>query len=178
MKKLLLLASILAISGITFSAEADLQVKAQIIKPLTITTEPADFGILVAGSSSPISTLDGNGKNGKILLSGGAKENILLKVEGLDAKGGLSGNDAVYLTNTIDPNSKLIASLHSDDNVTHHNLIALSEMFNHPFALNENGSLEFPVYGFLEQGVPADATPGLYTGTVKIKAEYDFNSGK
>ncbi len=98
-----MLASILAISGITFSAEADLQVKAQIIKPLTITTEPVDFGILVAGSSSPISTLDGNGKNGKILLSGGAKENILLKVEGLDAKGGLSGNDAVYLTNTIDP---------------------------------------------------------------------------
>jgi len=180
MKKLLLLAGILAISGVAFSAgvEAELEVKAQIVKPLTLTTEPVDFGILVAGQGR-VSTRDGIGKNGKILLSGGAKENVLLKVEGFDA-GGVGGSD-VYLTNINDPNSKLVATLASEDignGNGNNSSIHLSKLFNTPFSLGEEGSLEFPVYGILAKGVPVNATPGQYTGTVKITADYEFNSGK
>lgn len=177
MKKLLLLAGILAVSGISFSAESDLQVKAQIIKPLTVNTEPVDFGILVAGQGY-VTTRD-VGKSGKILLSGGAKENVQLKVEGFDAEG--VGGSNVYLTNSNDPNSKLVATLASEDKGNGNGSnpsVYLSQLFNTPFSLDENGSLEFPVYGILVQGVPANATPGQYVGTVKIKAEYDFNSGK
>ena len=181
MKKLLLLAGILAISGAAFSAgvEAELEVKAQIVKPLTLTTEPVDFGILVAGQTGLISTRDGIGKNGKILLSGGAKENVLLKVEGFDAVG--TGGSNIYLTNVNDTNSKLVATLGSTDGGNGHgnnSSVNLSKLFNTPFSLGEDGSLEFPVYGILQKGVPADATPGQYTGTVKITADYEFNSGK
>jgi len=180
MKKLLLLAGILAISGITFSAEADLEVKAQIVKPLTLTTEPVDFGILVAGQGR-VSTRDGIGKNGKISLLGGAKENVRLKVEGFNEGIGSGKGAGVYLTNINDNNSKLVATLGSEDigNGHGHNIsINLEKMFENSFALKENGSLEFPVYGILEDGVPLNATPGQYTGTIKVTADYEFNSGK
>lgn len=177
MKKLLLLAGILAISGVAFSADANLQVKAQIIKPLTISTEPVDFGILVAGQDYA-DTREGNGKNGKISLSGGAKENISLKVEGFDAEG-VGKGAGIYLTNINNPDSKLIATLASDDTIHGHNYgVNLAKMFDQPFPLDENGSLEFPVYGILGNGVPDNAAPGQYTGTIKVTADYEFNSGK
>lgn len=177
MKKLLLLAGILAISGVAFSAgvEAELEVKAQIVKPLTLTTEPVDFGILVAGQGR-VSTRDGIGKNGKILLSGGAKENVLLKVEGFNEGIGAGKGAGVYLTNINDTNSKLIATLASSDE--HHPSLNLEKIFNTPYSLDEKGSLEFPVYGILQDGVPTNATPGQYTGTIKVTADYEFNSGK
>lgn len=174
MKKLLLLTCILAISGITFAAssdEADLQVKAQIIKPLKITTKEVNFGVVAAGQKNVMTDQSGNGE---IEITGEAGKNVTVSVSGLQTTDGV---DSTILLKNNEHGSSLIAGLTGDSLPSSGDHSGLNRFFNKSYALSESGSKKFAVYGILYD-VPEDIAPGQYTGTVKIKAEYDFNSNK
>lgn len=169
MKKLLLLSSILAISttifGTGMSSSDDLKVTAQIIKPLSITTKEVNFGIITVGQKN-IST-EGTSGDGKIEVNGEANSNVRFQLDGLSSSIILKTNDSA---NTLSANLKGVNS--SSESSTN-----LAELFDRQHALNENGSIAFIIHGTIPD-VPEGTASGLYTGTVKITAKYDFNSNK
>ena len=171
MKKLLLLSSILAISttifGTGMSSSDDLKVTAQIIKPLSITTKEVNFGIITVGQKN-IST-EGTSGDGKIEVNGEANSNVRFQLDGLSSSIILKTNDSA---NTLSANLKGVNSSSSSESSTN-----LAELFDRQHALNENGSIAFIIHGTIYD-VPEGTASGLYTGTVKITAEYDFNSNK
>ncbi|MCF2674030.1 DUF4402 domain-containing protein [Fusobacterium varium] len=171
MKKLLLLSSILAISttifGTGMSSSDDLKVTAQIIKPLSITTKEVNFGIITVGQKE-IST-EGTSGDGKIEVKGEANSNVRFQLDGLSSSIILKTNDSA---NTLSANLKGVNSSSSSESSTN-----LAELFDRQHALNENGSIAFIIHGTIPD-VPESTASGLYTGTVKITAEYDFNSNK
>ncbi|WP_462351261.1 DUF4402 domain-containing protein [Fusobacterium varium] len=171
MKKLLLLSSILAISttifGTGMSSSDDLKVTAQIIKPLSITTKEVNFGIITVGQKN-IST-EGTSGDGKIEVNGEANSNVRFQLDGLSSSIILKTNDSA---NTLSANLKGVNSSSSSESSTN-----LAELFDRRHALNENGSIAFIIHGTIPD-VPEGTASGLYTGTVKITAEYDFNSNK
>lgn len=170
MKKLLLLSSILAISttifGTGMSSSDDLKVTAQIIKPLSITTKEVNFGIITVGQKN-IST-EGTSGDGKIEVNGEANSNVRFQLDGLSSSIILKTNDSA---NTLSANLKGVNSSSSESSTN------LAELFDKQHALNENGSIAFIIHGTIYD-VPEGTASGLYTGTVKITAEYDFNSNK
>lgn len=177
MKKLLLLSSILAISttifGTGMSSSDDLKVTAQIIKPLSITTKEVNFGIITVGQQN-IST-EGTSGYGEITVTGEPYSNVRFQLDGLHNAGKRSSsiilktNDSA---NTLSANLKGVNSSSSSESSTN-----LAELFDRQHALNENGSIAFIIHGTIPD-VPEGTASGLYTGTVKITAEYDFNSNK
>ncbi|RGJ23585.1 hypothetical protein DXD66_13820 [Fusobacterium varium] len=171
MKKLLLLSSILAISttifGTGMSSSDDLKVTAQIIKPLSITTKEVNFGIITVGQKN-IST-EGTSGDGKIEVNGEANSNVRFQLDGLSSSIILKTNDSA---NTLSANLTGVNSSSSSESSTN-----LAELFDRQHALNENGSIAFIIHGTIPD-VPEGTASGLYTGTVKITAEYDFNSNK
>ncbi|HBJ77512.1 DUF4402 domain-containing protein [Fusobacterium sp.] len=170
MKKLLLLSSILAISttifGTEMSSSDDLKVTAQIIKPLSITTKEVNFGIITVGQKN-IST-EGTSGDGKIEVNGEANSNVRFQLDGLSSSIILKTNDSA---NTLSANLKGVNSSSSESSTN------LAELFDRQHALNENGSIAFIIHGTIPD-VPEGTASGLYTGTVKITAKYDFNSNK
>ncbi len=176
MKKLLLLSSILAISttifGTGMSSSDDLKVTAQIIKPLSITTKEVNFGIITVGQQN-IST-EGTSGDGEITVTGEPYSNVRFQLDGLHNAGKTSSsiilktNDS---TNTLSANLKGVNSSSSESSTN------LANLFDRQHALNENGSIAFIIHGTIYD-VPEGTASGLYTGTVKITAEYDFNSNK
>lgn len=170
MKKLLLLSSILAISttifGTGMSSSDDLKVTAQIIKPLSITTKEVNFGIITVGQKN-IST-EGTSGDGKIEVNGEANSNVRFQLDGLSSSIILKTNDSA---NTLSANLTGVNSSSSESSTN------LAELFDRQHALNENGSIAFIIHGTIPD-VPEGTASGLYTGTVKITAEYDFNSNK
>ncbi|MEG9320249.1 DUF4402 domain-containing protein [Fusobacterium varium] len=170
MKKLLLLSSILAISttifGAGMSSSDDLKVTAQIIKPLSITTKEVNFGIITVGQKN-IST-EGTSGDGKIEVNGEANSNVRFQLDGLSSSIILKTNDSA---NTLSANLKGVNSSSSESSTN------LAELFDRQHALNENGSIAFIIHGTIPD-VPEGTASGLYTGTVKITAKYDFNSNK
>ncbi len=170
MKKLLLLSSILAISttifGTGMSSSDDLKVTAQIIKPLSITTKEVNFGIITVGQKN-IST-EGTSGDGKIEVNGEANSNVRFQLDGLSSSIILKTNDSA---NTLSANLKGVNSSSSESSTN------LANLFDRQHALNENGSIAFIIHGTIPD-VPEGTASGLYTGTVKITAEYDFNSNK
>lgn len=176
MKKLLLLSSILAISttifGTGMSSSDDLKVTAQIIKPLSITTKEVNFGIITVGQKN-IST-EGTSGDGEITVTGEPYSNVRFQLDGLHNAGKTSSsiilktNDS---TNTLSANLKGVNSSSSESSTN------LANLFDRQHALNENGSIAFIIHGTIPD-VPEGTASGLYTGTVKITAEYDFNSNK
>lgn len=177
MKKLLLLSSILAISttifGTGMSSSDDLKVTAQIIKPLSITTKEVNFGIITVGQQN-IST-EGTSGYGEITVTGEPYSNVRFQLDGLHNAGKRSSsiilktNDS---TNTLSANLTGVNSSSSSESSTN-----LANLFDRQHALNENGSIAFIIHGTIPD-VPEGTASGLYTGTVKITAEYDFNSNK
>lgn len=172
MKKLLLLSSILAISttifGAGMSSSDDLKVTAQIIKPLSITTKEVNFGIITVGQKN-IST-EGTSGDGKIEVNGEANSNVRFQLDGLSSSIILKTNDSA---NTLSANLKGVNSSSSSSESSTN----LAELFDRQHALNENGSIAFIIHGTIPD-VPEGTASGLYTGTVKITAKYDFNSNK
>ncbi|WP_278539498.1 DUF4402 domain-containing protein [Fusobacterium varium] len=171
-----MLSSILAISttifGTGMSSSDDLKVTAQIIKPLSITTKEVNFGIITVGQQN-IST-EGTSGDGEITVTGEPYSNVRFQLDGLHNAGKTSSsiilktNDS---TNTLSANLKGVNSSSSESSTN------LANLFDRQHALNENGSIAFIIHGTIYD-VPEGTASGLYTGTVKITAEYDFNSNK
>lgn len=176
MKKLLLLSSILAISttifGAGMSSSDDLKVTAQIIKPLSITTKEVNFGIITVGQKE-IST-EGTSGDGKIEVKGEANSNVRFQLDGLHNAGKRSSS---IILKTNDSANTLSANLTGVNSSSSESSTNLAELFDKQHALNENGSIAFIIHGTIYD-VPEGTASGLYTGTVKITAEYDFNSNK
>lgn len=180
MKKLLLLSSILAISttifGTGMSSSDDLKVTAQIIKPLSITTKEVNFGIITVGQQN-IST-EGTSGDGKIEVKGEANSNVRFQLDGLHNAGKRSSSIILKTnnsTNTLSAN--LTGANLTGVNSSSESSTDLANLFDRQHALNENGSIAFIIHGTIPD-VPEGTASGLYTGTVKITAEYDFNSNK
>ena len=180
MKKILLIASVLIVSGIAFSAglsdSADLKVNARIVKPLSVTTEPLDFGLIPIGAYGEVDDMD-PAKTGKVIVTG--SPNSTVKIEISD----LSGYPSTYfggitLLNTVgnssDVNNRLTAQLSFNET---------SEDSDHGFRdrLHKNGSSiklstegKRSVYvGGYTQVVPNTQNGGAYVGTMTIKATYE-----
>lgn len=176
MKKLLLLSSILAISttifGTGMSSSDDLKVTAQIIKPLSITTKEVNFGIITVGQKN-IST-EGTSGDGKIEVNGEANSNVRFQLDGLHNAGKTSSS---IILKTNDSANTLSANLTGVNSSSSESSTNLAELFDRQHALNENGSIAFIIHGTIPD-VPEGTASGLYTGTVKITAKYDFNSNK
>ena len=176
MKKLLLLSSILAISttifGTGMSSSDDLKVTAQIIKPLSITTKEVNFGIITVGQKE-IST-EGTSGDGKIEVKGEANSNVRFQLDGLHNAGKRSSS---IILKTNDSANTLSANLTGVNSSSSESSTNLAELFDKQHALNENGSIAFIIHGTIYD-VPEGTASGLYTGTVKITAEYGFNSNK
>lgn len=174
MKKLLLLASILAMSGVAFAAasdEEDLKVQATIIKPLKVTTADVNFGIVAAGQKNVVTI--GTSGDGAIEVTGEAEKNVKFSVDGLGSTEGVGST--LYLEN--ESGSTLLAGLLAKNPDDDGDYSGLDFFFNKSYQLLDSGSKKFIVSGIIYD-VPEDATPGLYTGSVKVKAEYDFSSEK
>jgi len=176
MKKLLLLSSILAISttifGTGMSSSDDLKVTAQIIKPLKVTTTPVDFGIITVGQQN-IST-EGTSGYGEITVTGEPYSNVRFQLDGLHNAGKTSSS---IILKTNDSTNTLSANLTGVNSSSSESSTNLANLFDRQHALNENGSIAFIIHGTIPD-VPEGTASGLYTGTVKITAEYDFNSNK
>lgn len=176
MKKLLLLSSILAISttifGTEMSSSDDLKVTAQIIKPLSITTKEVNFGIITVGQQN-IST-EGTSGDGEITVTGEPYSNVRFQLDGLHNAGKTSSS---IILKTNDSANTLSANLKGVNSSSSESSTNLANLFDRQHALNENGSIAFIIHGTIPD-VPEGTASGLYTGTVKITAEYDFNSNK
>ncbi|WP_279119692.1 DUF4402 domain-containing protein [Fusobacterium varium] len=176
MKKLLLLSSILAISttifGTGMSSSDDLKVTAQIIKPLSITTKEVNFGIITVGQKN-IST-EGTSGDGEITVTGEPYSNVRFQLDGLHNAGKRSSS---IILKTNDSANTLSANLTGVNSSSSESSTNLANLFDRQHALNENGSIAFIIHGTIPD-VPESTASGLYTGTVKITAEYDFNSNK
>lgn len=175
MKKLLLLSSILAISTTIFStgmsSSDDLKVTAQIIKPLKVTTTPVDFGIITVGQQN-IST-EGTSGDGEITVTGEPYSNVKFQLDGLHNAGKTSSS---IILKTNDSANTLSANL-TGVNSSSESSTDLAELFDRQYTLNENGSIAFIIHGTIPN-VPEGTASGLYTGTFKVTAKYDFNSNK
>lgn len=174
MKKLLLLAGILAISGAALGAgmsdSADLNVKAQIIKPLKVTTAPVDFGILTQGQTNASEE-----KAGEIRIEGEKGKVVSIELENLVAPVYFGYNSGVTLVNTNNENSTLNAILFSKDGDRNgEGILPIGSVFKDNFAIKENNSLVFPVTGKI-QTVPEDAASGTYNGTITVNVRYNFD---
>lgn len=174
MKKLLLLASILAVSGVTLGAgmsdSADLNVKAQIIKPLKVSTTPVDFGILTQGQTNASEE-----KAGEIKIEGEKGKVVFIKLENLVEPSFLGHNSGVTLVNTNDESSTLNAILYSiDEGRNGEGRLPIGSVFKDNFAIEENNFLVFPVTGMITS-VPEDASSGTYNGTITVNVRYNFN---
>lgn len=170
MKKLLLLAGILAVSGVAFSepstktkVEEELKVTAEVVKGLTLTTTPLDFGLVPQGGKNL-----GEVTPGTIALTGEQGRKVLLSfidtVEGNteieDSRVHLAGPNPSYF---------LVAALKIDGK-------DLSS-FKDVTLAGVKGEADLKVTGAIEE-VNADAATGKYNGAVKITAKYEYNSGK
>ncbi|MEQ3308362.1 DUF4402 domain-containing protein [Fusobacterium varium] len=170
-----MLSSILAISttifGTGMSSSDDLKVTAQIIKPLSITTKEVNFGIITVGQKN-IST-EGTSGDGEITVTGEPYSNVRFQLDGLHNAGKTSSS---IILKTNDSANTLSANL-TGVNSSSESSTNLANLFDRQHALNENGSIAFIIHGTIPD-VPEGTASGLYTGTVKITAEYDFNSNK
>ena len=154
------------------SSSDDLKVTAQIIKPLSITTKEVNFGIITVGQKE-IST-EGTSGDGKIEVKGEANSNVRFQLDGLHNAGKRSSS---IILKTNDSANTLSANLTGVNSSSSESSTNLAELFDKQHALNENGSIAFIIHGTIYD-VPEGTASGLYTGTVKITAEYDFNSNK
>ncbi|MHD0316596.1 hypothetical protein [Fusobacterium sp. THCT1E2] len=174
MKKLLLLAGILAISGAALGAgmsdSAELNVKAEIIKPLKVTTSPVDFGILTQGQTNATEE-----KAGEIRIEGEKGKVVSIELENLVEPNYLGHNSGVTLVNINDESSTLNAILYSIDKFrANASRLPIGSVFKDNFAIEENNSLVFPVTGLIKS-VPEDAASGTYNGTITVNVRYNFN---
>ncbi|MFV0578599.1 MAG: hypothetical protein ACK5NU_08035 [Fusobacterium ulcerans] len=176
MKKLLLLASILAMSGVAFAAEdgksdsADLKVKAQIIQPLKVTTKPVDFGVVAIGQSADAS-------DGEISIFGEVGSNISIEFSDLNntANSGSSFTSVGVVLVEPKSESKLLANLMISD------MYGTGESGNaggpskfedfKTTAIPTSGELKYPIYGYLPP-VPENTASGFYEGAIKVTATY------
>lgn len=164
MKKLLLLASILAMSGVAMAAANDgklasdeLKVKAQIIQPLKITTSPIDFGILTIGQKNIYASTEGS-----IKVEGDPTQNVTFSVEGLESS-------PVGFVKLMNGTNSLLAGLIFSDHSS--GWVGLNTIGDLSYPLTSG--LNFPVTGYISE-VPENTATGDYVGTVKITATYDF----
>lgn len=178
MKKLLLLAGILAISGAALgvgSDSAQLNVKARIVKPLTVETEALDFGIIAIGSSGYVDDMDA-AKSGKVKVTGSPNSTVKLDItdmSGLSTKFG-----EVTLINSVgsksDKNNQLIAQLsfnETSENESHGFKDRLTPL-NHSVSLNDKGERSIYVGGSTVT-VPETQNGGSYTGAMLVTATYE-----
>lgn len=179
MKKLLLLASILAISGVAMAATGDgsgtLDVKARIVKPLTVETEALDFGIIAIGSSGYVDDMDAT-KSGKVKVTGSPNSTIKLDIADIS---GLSKNfGEVTLINSTgdknDENNQLVAYLsfnETSENDAHGFKDRLTSN-NTSISLNNKGERSVYVGGYTKT-IPETQNGGSYTGTMLVTATYE-----
>lgn len=168
MKKLLL-AGLLLVSGIAFSAsvateaEGELQIRAEVVRGLSISTSPLDFGLVPQGGKNI-----GEATTGSITLQGQGGRKVLLTfkdmISGLDVK-----NSLVHLAGPKDEKAYWLAASLKINNTD------LSDFKN--VILDNDKAQSFKVTGTIGE-VAGDAETGKYNGAVKIAATYEYSTGK
>lgn len=155
-KKLILLCvmSTCALAN-AIEASGNLQIKAEVVKPLALTTETLDFGIVAQGGTKTAS------QTGSVKIGGQAGRTVSLSFVSNGAENNLFAND-VSLTHVADENQTILYK----PNVT----IDGSKLNSSTLSLND-GSVELKVGGTVT--VASDASLGDYTTDVVVRVAYN-----
>ena len=184
MKKLLLLASILAVSGVTFSAESagskaektgKLNVSVNIVQNLEMKTKDLDFGFLVPGESKTIQPDSSNA--GEIVISG--TKGAYVKVSFQDLNNPVEGkfNHNIVLTrdggNNNSPEDKINVTMHMNDFGWKPDMVTDDAIIGLNRGTSQNGKAN----GVINVGGSITANQnqnvGKYTGTMLVRAVYE-----
>lgn len=170
MKKLLLVAGILALSTSVMGAsakdakEGTVKVKAKVVKPLVLSTGDVDFGILVPGETKDVKT------EGSVSIKGTSNEQIKLeiKVDSGNYQSYVSGSkeyDVVLKTGNGAANEIMTSKLRLESkDVT--GIVSDGKM-----NLDSEGNLNFVVKGTIKAG--SEQSSGEYEGVIHVRAMYN-----
>lgn len=184
MKKLLLLAGILVVSGMTFAAEVNteanknLDVYAQVVTNLEIDTTPLNFGVIGINSTKTIPV--GDAGAGSFTIKGATNTNIILTITDTDAenKDKFQNGKMTALLRRIKSdgkgdtagNGKLKPTLEIKDNegnLLTSNVVSIASTGS----LHLAQSKKFNVVGTIETSDQQNT--GNYKGAVNVKAVYE-----
>lgn len=133
----------------------DVEVTAQVVPKLDITTEAVEFGTVVANTDN-----NKPEKLGKIIIKGTGYEQKM-KIKFADASG------SNWTENPNDLKIQLVNKEHSENKLTYTpELIKEKEGFK-----SEDGNTTMNITGTLK--VPENAVVGNYSGVLKVKVWYD-----
>lgn len=166
MKKLLILTGILALSITAFAAKTTnytgeavekLEVKAKVIKPLTVTTTPLDFGTVVQGQNA-------QAENGKISIDGEPSNTVKIQ---LSTDG---SNYSDYTTTSYNVDLKT-GNGGTNEVMTANLTVGNSASPEGTVALDTNGKHELNVSGNV--ATAENQVTGDYKGYLHVKAKYN-----
>ena len=157
LKKILLSSFLISSFALANAIEVtgNLQIKAEVVKPLTLTTEPLDFGIVAQGGTKTAS------QSGSIKIEGQAGRTVNLSFISNGADNNLFAND-ISLTHVDDENQTILYK----PNVT----LEGSKLNSSTISLND-GSAELKVNGTVT--VASDASLGKYNTDVVVRVAYN-----
>ena len=178
MKKLLLLAGLLVVTGSAFAADikteasGNVDIYAQVLTNLEIDSKPLNFGVLGINDSKTIGANDGGA--GSFTITGATNTNITLTIAdtGDTSKTFVNGEVIAKLVREGGVNSKndfLEPQIYVYDNGT--------KITNTTFNIASKNRLhvaqskEFKVAGDIE--TRPEQNTGNYKGTIKVTAKYD-----
>ncbi|WP_462425520.1 hypothetical protein [Fusobacterium varium] len=181
MKKLLLLAGLLVVTGSAFAADikteasGNVDIYAQVLTDLNIKTEPLNFGVLGLSDKKTINS--NQNEAGKFTITGASNTNISLTIEDTNAAEHKFENgqiiakllrDGVSITGAAH-NDRLVPVIKIYDN----NKQLTSNTFSIAATgkLHEIKSKEFKVAGDIE--TRPEQNTGNYKGAIKVTAKYD-----
>ena len=172
MKKLLLIAGILALSTSLMGAsakdakEGTVKVKAKVVQPLKIETTAVDFGILVPGENKYSET------SGKIFVNGTPNELINLELKDKSGEYKIVKSFEPHYIVELKTNEGNAANEKMDSSLT---IMAVGEGNNDissgAINIGEEGSLEFNVEGTVN--AVANQAAGEYEGVLYVRAKYN-----
>lgn len=169
MKKLLLIAGILALSTSLMGAsakdtkEGTVKVKAKVVEPLVLSTGDVDFGMLVSGETKEEET------EGSVSIKGTPNEQIKfeVKVDGGDYQSYVSGSnkyDVVLKTGNGTANEIMTSKLRLESK-------DVTEASDGKINLGSKGNLIFKVKGEVTAG--SEQSAGEYEGVIHVRAMYN-----
>ena len=166
MKKILGLLFGLMLGTISFAlgeATADVEVYAEVLGPLEVTTTPVNFGVVAKNSNRNTPQTEGT-----INIKGSEGANVRVTFTSSDREwDATKGAVLVFLSPTGEINSSdLTKTLYYYADIFYND----SKLQSNSIVIPESGEVNFTVGGTLDAG---NVVPGRYEGKFTVKVQYD-----